>query len=510
MSSVLLLARFLLALVFAVAGLAKLADLAGSRQALRDFGMPPFLASPFGVLLPLAELAVALALLPSASAWWGAVGALVLLLLFVAGISYNLARGRTPDCHCFGQLHSAPAGWPTLMRNLVLVGLAGLVVGFGRSNAGPDLGSWLGALATAQRIEVIAGLVVLVLLAAESWFLFQILSQQGRLLLRLEAVEARLAEAGLAHQAEGEAPVGLAVGTQAPTFRLANVQGETLTLAALLARGKPVLLLFSDPGCGPCAALWPEVGRWQREYAGKLTLAVISRGTPEANRSKVSAHGIIQVLLQQNREVAAAYLASGTPGSVLVRPDGTIGSPLAQGAEAIRGLVASAIGLPVLRTGALAAAQGNGTRPTAAPERPAAPRLGEPAPDFSLPDLSGQTVRLSDFRGSTTLVLFWRPSCGFCQRMLEDLKAWETHSPEGAPRLLVVSTDSVADNQAMGLRSSVVLDQEGLSVGRLFGATGTPMAVLVDAEGKIASELAAGAPAVLAQLRLPQEKTATA
>jgi len=62
----------------------------------------------------------------------------------------------------------------------------------------------------------------------------------------------------------------------------------------------------------------------------------------------------------------------------------------------------------------------------------------------------------------------------------------------------------------MQLRSPVVLDQQDMSVGRLFGATGTPMAVLIDAEGKIASELAAGAPAVLAQLRLPQEKTATA
>jgi hypothetical protein len=37
-----------------------------------------------------------------------------------------------------------------------------------------------------------------------------------------------------------------------------------------------------------------------------------------------------------------------------------------------------------------------------------------------------------------------------------------------------------------------------MSVGSTFGATGTPMAVLVDEEGKIASALAAGAPAVLA------------
>src|SRR5215472_381229 len=57
---------------------------------------------------------------------------------------------------------------------------------------------------------------------------------------------------------------------------------------------------------------------------------------------------------------------------------------------------------------------------------------------------------------------------------------------------------AVESNQAMGLRSPVLLDQQGMSVGRLFGATSTPMAVLVDGEGKIASELAAGAPAVLA------------
>jgi hypothetical protein len=36
-----------------------------------------------------------------------------------------------------------------------------------------------------------------------------------------------------------------------------------------------------------------------------------------------------------------------------------------------------------------------------------------------------------------------------------------------------------------------------LSAGRAFGASGTPSAVLVDAEGKVASELAVGASAVL-------------
>ena len=77
------------------------------------------------------------------------------------------------------------------------------------------------------------------------------------------------------------------------------------------------------------------------------------------------------------------------------------------------------------------------------------------------------------------------------------MKAWEAKPPKGAPKLLVVSTGTVEATKAMGLRSPLVLDQD-FSVGNTFGATGTPMAVLVDAEGKIASEVAVGAPAVLA------------
>jgi peroxiredoxin len=325
MSLVLLLARLLLAVVFVLAGLAKLADLKGSQQALWDFGVPTLLARPLGVLLPLAELVVAAALLPTLTAWWAALGALVLLLLFVAGIGYNLAHGRTPDCHCFGQLHSSPAGWPTLIRNLFLAAVASLMVGFGWITPDPGPLEWLAALTVTQRIEVLVGVVVVVLLIGEGWVLLQVMTQQGRLLLRLETLEAQLTGASLAPLTETAAgsTAGLAVGAQAPSFGLSGLLGETLTLEALRALGKSVLLLFSDPACGPCTALLPEVGRWQRNYAGKLTLAVISRGTAEANHSKVSEHGITQVLLQQDREVAQSYLAYGTPSAVLVRPDGT-------------------------------------------------------------------------------------------------------------------------------------------------------------------------------------------
>ena len=93
--------------------------------------------------------------------------------------------------------------------------------------------------------------------------------------------------------------------------------------------------------------------------------------------------------------------------------------------------------------------------------------------------------------------------------MLPDLKAWEAHPPEGAPQLLVVSTGSVEENRAQGLRSPVVLDQ-GFTAGRAFGADGTPMAVLVDAEGRIASTLVTGAAEVLALARRQQATPAPA
>jgi len=127
---------------------------------------------------------------------------------------------------------------------------------------------------------------------------------------------------------------------------------------------------------------------------------------------------------------------------------------------------------------------------------PAGPKVGEPAPPIKLEDLQGKTIELKDFEGEKTLVLFWNPGCGFCQQMLPDLKALETNPPEGAPKLLVVSAGAEEANKEMGLRSPVVLDQQ-FEAGRAFGVGGTPSGRLVDEEGKIASEVAVGAPAVL-------------
>jgi hypothetical protein len=80
--------------------------------------------------------------------------------------------------------------------------------------------------------------------------------------------------------------------------------------------------------------------------------------------------------------------------------------------------------------------------------------------------------------------------------MMPDIKEWEAAPPEGAPRLLVVSDDTVEENKAIGLSSPVVLDNTD-AVWDAYDVSGTPSAVLVDADGRIASRMAVGSEEVL-------------
>src|SRR2546423_5719647 len=72
MSVVLVVVRLGLAAVFGIAGAAKLADRTGFQRALGGFGLPVGSAKPIAVALPLAELAVAVALILPGTAWWAA------------------------------------------------------------------------------------------------------------------------------------------------------------------------------------------------------------------------------------------------------------------------------------------------------------------------------------------------------------------------------------------------------------------------------------------------------
>jgi Methylamine utilisation protein MauE len=304
--------RLILAAVFATAALAKLSDRGGGPDALRAFGVPARLARPFAVVLPVAELAVAATLLVPAIARWGALAALALLLGFCVAIVLSLRAGRTAPCHCFGALHSRPVSALTLVRTAGLAVLAGALVALGHpaAEAMPRLTTPSAATALALAIA----LALVAMLAAGAALFAALTAQNGRLMLRLEALEHHLGEPA------ASGPGALPSGSAAPPFATRDADGRRVSLGGLLAGGRSAVLVFSDPDCGPCRALRPELTVWQRAHADRVTVAVLER----------------------RPEIAHAYGARATPAAIAIAPDATIASVLALGAPAIAALVASA------------------------------------------------------------------------------------------------------------------------------------------------------------------------
>lgn len=366
MELALLVGRLLLAAVFLLAGVAKYADPKGTSKAFTDFGLPRAIAAFVALVLPVVEAGVAIALVPAASAWYGACGALALLGIFMAGIVFVMVRGRKPDCRCFGQLHSAPVGPSTLIRNAVLGALAGWLVWRGPARIGPSVWQHLQSAGEDEKRLFFVAAVILC-------FLFwRALRQRGGGEEAPAAVEGPLFDWGEAEEETAapseptrktnarprspapqppprdpalqkiiEAGTGWPVGTLAPAFRLPDLTGEPHSLHSLLESGKVNFLVFSSPHCEPCRALWPYLGRWSREQGQALNLIVVSRDGTDS-LAKQNAVEMSRVLLQQEFEISDAYGVSSTPAAVVLGADGRIQSQLAVGREEIQKLIARA------------------------------------------------------------------------------------------------------------------------------------------------------------------------
>jgi peroxiredoxin/uncharacterized membrane protein YphA (DoxX/SURF4 family) len=320
MDDALIVARVCLAAVFFVAGVGKLADRSGTRRALADFDVPRRFAGPLLFLLPAAELTVATALLFPTTARWGAIGSLVLLALFVVGLTRVLRRGEAPDCHCFGQVHSKPASWVTVARNFALALPAAFVAVAG---PGPSLASWV-ANTDARDLGLIAAGTVAALATMTSVVLWR----ENR---RLRSTGGRAA------------PATRQIGTLAPHFTLPSTTGRAVSLQDLLADDRACLLTFVSPGCGPCKALLPELARWHDTIAERLALTLVTAvGATEAEKL-AREHALTDVLIDEQSTVSQAYGANAVPSAVLVASDGTVRSTLVSGPVAIESLIRLAL-----------------------------------------------------------------------------------------------------------------------------------------------------------------------
>jgi peroxiredoxin len=388
---------------------------------------------------------------------------------------------------------------------------------------------------------------------AGGWLGWQLLRQNGRLLLRIEALEEFLNELELGEPAQ---PAGLPLGSPAPEFALPDLAGETKTFAQF--RGKPLLLIFFNPACGFCRELVPKLAAFAEgstahwpvppgdspggigsacassmdsvpqpgpahvSFGGSPngtggspvlpSIVIITTGDVAANRQLFDEHKLgCSVLLQKESEVATAYQASGTPSGYLISPDGKIASEFAMGAEALLALAAGKSEVRSLKsqvdaTGAgdedgRASRFGNHSLARSKIKRDGL-KAGTLAPDFRLPRLDGRgDLSLKDLRGRRVLLVFSSPHCGPCSALAPALEKF--HRDHAEVEVVMISRGEPKENRAKvkehDLTFPVVLQQQW-EISRRYAMFATPVAYLINEQGVLAADVAVGVEPILGLL----------
>jgi peroxiredoxin len=132
---------------------------------------------------------------------------------------------------------------------------------------------------------------------------------------------------------------GLKPGSVAPAFTMLDLYGRSISLQQY--HGRRVVLVFSDPHCGPCSQLAPYLTRvYRRRGAITTEIVVISRGEIEENRRKAEAYGFeFPVVVQDRWKLSRKYGIFATPVAFLIDEGGRTAREVAVGFEQIRNLL---------------------------------------------------------------------------------------------------------------------------------------------------------------------------
>jgi cytochrome c biogenesis protein CcmG/thiol:disulfide interchange protein DsbE len=127
--------------------------------------------------------------------------------------------------------------------------------------------------------------------------------------------------------------------------------------------------------------------------------------------------------------------------------------------------------------------------PTGDAARVPAPRVGYPAPDFTLTSLDGKPTKLSDFRGKTVFLNFFATWCPPCRAEMPDIAA--TYAGMNHDEAVVLAVDlqeetSIVANYASSVELTfpIVLDRSGY-VSAMYRINGLPTSFFIDKEGVI-------------------------
>lgn len=128
--------------------------------------------------------------------------------------------------------------------------------------------------------------------------------------------------------------------------------------------------------------------------------------------------------------------------------------------------------------------------------------VGQPAPDFSLPDTKGQTHQLSQYKGKWVVLEWYQPDCPFVRKHYGSGNMQALQKEFTAKGVVWLSIDSSAPGQegnypadklneiasSQGVaRTALLLDPDG-KVGHTYGAKTTPDMYIINPEGKLVYE----------------------
>jgi peroxiredoxin len=121
--------------------------------------------------------------------------------------------------------------------------------------------------------------------------------------------------------------------------------------------------------------------------------------------------------------------------------------------------------------------------------------VGKPAPDFSLPDLDGKTVQLSQFKGKTVVLEWFNPDCpfvkanhtkgslkGMAKRFADKGIVWLAVNSSAAGKQGHGADVNRKGKETYGIDYPILLDEKG-DVGKMYAARTTPHMYIIDPQG---------------------------
>lgn len=124
----------------------------------------------------------------------------------------------------------------------------------------------------------------------------------------------------------------------------------------------------------------------------------------------------------------------------------------------------------------------------------ALPQIGKPAPDFSLNDMNGEKVTLSEYKGKVIVLNFWATFCGPCKEEMPSLNNLFLSLKKDGLIVLAVSTDDSEKPvqsfiKAKAIAFPVLIDKDQQVFYDRYAILGLPTTFIIDRDGIIREKI---------------------